>query len=134
VIFADTGALFAAYVPIDAHAPVARRWLNHNEELLLTTDFVFDELMTLLRSRGVTERAIAFGRRLLEGSFCRFELVTEEDFDAAWLLFQTHRAREWSFTDCTSCAVMRRLGITTAFAFDQHFREMGFEVVPELST
>jgi predicted nucleic acid-binding protein len=27
--------------------------------------------------------------------------------------------------------VMRRLGITTVFAFDEHFREMGFDVVPE---
>jgi len=33
--------------------------------------------------------------------------------------------------DCISFEVMRGLGITTAFTFDRHFAEMGFEVLPQ---
>jgi len=36
------------------------------------------------------------------------------------------RGKDFSFTDCTSFAVMRQLGITTAFAFDEHFEQFGF--------
>jgi len=131
VIFVDTGAWFAAFVPSDGNRLVARRWWEDNREPLVTTDFVLDELLTLLKSRGNTQRAIAIGRDLLDGSLACLERVTEDDLHAAWLLCRTHQLSDWSLTDCTSCAVMRRLRITTVFAFDRHLREMGFEVVPE---
>ena len=34
-----------------------------------------------------------------------------------------------SFTDCVSFAMMRRLGIGAAFAFDRHFRDAGFQMI-----
>jgi len=34
--------------------------------------------------------------------------------------------RKLSLVDCTSFVLMRRLGVETAFAFDQHFVEQGF--------
>jgi predicted nucleic acid-binding protein len=45
----------------------------------------------------------------------------------AWEIFARFNvAKEWSFTDCTSYAVMKQLGITEVFAFDHHFTQMGF--------
>lgn len=38
--------------------------------------------------------------------------------------------RKLSFVDCVSFRCMRRLSLTTAFTFDDHFREQGFTVVP----
>ena len=35
-----------------------------------------------------------------------------------------------SLVDCVSFEVMRRRGITRAFAFDRHFADAGFELVP----
>ena len=40
--------------------------------------------------------------------------------------------RRFSFVDWTSFLAMRRLGITTAFAFDADFATQGFEVMPTL--
>ena len=35
-----------------------------------------------------------------------------------------------SLVDCTAFQTMRRLGIETAFTFDSHFREEGFNTIP----
>jgi len=37
--------------------------------------------------------------------------------------------KEISFTDCVSFAIMRRVGIRTAFTFDRHFRDAGFQII-----
>jgi predicted nucleic acid-binding protein len=34
--------------------------------------------------------------------------------------------KSWSYTDCTSFAVMERLGIATAFSFDYNFSQYGY--------
>ncbi|MGB7295825.1 MAG: hypothetical protein WBC70_09585, partial [Candidatus Aminicenantales bacterium] len=38
--------------------------------------------------------------------------------------------RNLSLVDCVSFELMRTLGIKTAFAFDAHFEEAGFQVMP----
>ena len=40
------------------------------------------------------------------------------------------RRREVSLVDRVSFEVMRRLGLTTAFAFDAHFNDFVFKVLP----
>lgn len=51
--------------------------------------------------------------------------------DQAWEIFAHYDDKDFSFTDCTSFAVMRQLGITTVFAFDEHFEQFGFMRVLE---
>ena len=52
MIFVDTGAWFALFVPSDPDHNAATEWLAANRELLFTTDFIADETLTLLRARG----------------------------------------------------------------------------------
>jgi hypothetical protein len=125
VIFVDTSAWFAAYVPNDARHQAADEFLRATQDRLLTTDFVFDELLTLFKARGEVQRAIVLGERLLRGLPARLEWVQPADMFQAWLVFQAHKDKAWSFTDCVSNVVMVRLGITKAFAFDEHFRQFG---------
>ncbi len=56
--------------------------------------------------------------------------VTPEDEQMAWTLFRNRSERRYSFTDCTSFALMRRLGIDAALALDEDFRAEGFRVMP----
>lgn len=68
---------------------------------------------------------------MIAGIESEIEIVKVEDFEAAWELFYGFRDKDWSFTDCVSFIVMERLGISSAFAFDDHFRQYGrFTVVP----
>ncbi len=58
--------------------------------------------------------------------------LTPEDEQAAWALLVARPDKQYSFTDCTSFALMRRLGLTMALTLDTDFEREGFEVVPEL--
>ncbi len=129
--FVDTGAWFALFVPWDRHHFAAHAWFANNEQLLFTTDFIIDETMTLFRQRGEGRRAIALGKLFFGGGVCRIHRLSDEEFLRAWEVFESFADKEWSFTDCTSKVVMERLGVTSAFSFDQHFRQFGtVTVVP----
>jgi uncharacterized protein len=125
VIFVDTGAWFARFVPSDPDHAAARDWFDRNTQPLVTTDYVIDELLTLLKVRGEYLRALEVGPQLLGESVCDVEWVSPDDVRAAWQAFSTFRDKGWSFTDCTRRVVIERLSITTAAAFDEHFRQFG---------
>jgi predicted nucleic acid-binding protein len=52
VIFVDTGAWFASFVSSDADHAAALDWLQGNTTPLITSDYIIDELLSLLRYRG----------------------------------------------------------------------------------
>jgi predicted nucleic acid-binding protein len=131
MIFADTGAWMAWTVRTDQHHAAADDWLRRNHEPLLTTDYIVDETLTLLRARKQHRQAREWGRAAFAGNLARIYYLTADDIFAAWRVFEQFSDKEWSFTDCTSKVVMERLGITTAFAFDSHFHQFGtVNVVP----
>jgi predicted nucleic acid-binding protein len=58
MIFVDTGAWYASLVPTDPDHATAVQWLASNHSPLLTTDYIIDETLTLLRARGERKRAL----------------------------------------------------------------------------
>jgi predicted nucleic acid-binding protein len=55
---------------------------------------------------------------------------TESHETAAGEIFESYSDQDFSFTDCTSFAVMRALGLSEAFTGDKHFVTTGFQLVP----
>ena len=49
---------------------------------------------------------------------------------AAWQIFERYADQDFSFTDCTSFAVMRNRKLTQVFTGDHHFRIMVFVLTP----
>jgi hypothetical protein len=96
---------------------------------LITTDYVVDELLTLLKVRRELQRALIVGTELFQNRMARLEWVQPADILAAWDVFRRFQDKEWSFTDCVSSVIMQRLQIDRAFAFDEHFRQFGTVVV-----
>lgn len=129
MIFVDAGALFAYAVPDDEHHAEARNWVRQNRVPLITTDYIIDETLTLLRARGQSHRAVQLGDLLFSGKLANLHYLTEDDILAGWEVYRTYADKEWSFTDCTSKAIMEKLDLTHAFAFDQHFRQFGSVIV-----
>ncbi|MGD9723882.1 MAG: type II toxin-antitoxin system VapC family toxin [Pirellulales bacterium] len=125
MIFVDTGAWFALSVPSDIDHLSAKQYIASNREQLVTTDYVIDELLTLFRVRRQSQRALQWVVEVLGGNLFELARVTPSDFDRAMSIYRDFSDKQWSFTDCTSFAVMERLSIATAFAFDDHFRQFG---------
>ena len=129
-IFVDTGAWYALVDSDDADHTAAAAFLAANTIPLITTNFVFSETITLIRYRIGHEAARSFGQKLKESSFARMVSVTAADEERAWEIFCKYRDQDFSFVDCTSFAVIERMKLSTAFAFDRHFSVMKFAVVP----
>lgn len=125
MIFVDTGAWFASVVPSDSEHQQAILWLKNNQESLLTTDYVIDETLTLLRARGEKKRAIVLGEAFFSGKLSQIYYLTEDDIKLTWKVFSNFHDKEWSFTDCSSKIIIEKLGIKKAFCFDHHFRQFG---------
>lgn len=129
-VFVDTGAWYAVVDKKDPDHSQAEHFLKSNKIPLLTTNFVFDEAITLIRSRLGWNAAKEFGQRLKDSNFVSIISVKDEDEEKAWEIFLKYKDKDFSYTDCTSFAVMERLKIDTAFSFDSHFQTMKFRVMP----
>lgn len=126
MIFVDASAWFALSVTRDVNYVAATQWVRRNTELLLTTNYIVDETLTLLRARRQPEAALLLGRQFFEGEPpAQVHFLREEEIRAAWQVFQQFADKAWSFTDCSSKVVMEQLGIAQAFAFDHHFSQFG---------
>jgi hypothetical protein len=133
LVFADTSALVAKFVGADAHhaaADEALRDLLRRGRRLLSTDYVFDEVVTRIRSLATHDDAATAGDRMLSSKVIRFVDVGPELRKDAWRLFKRCSDQELSFTDCTSFALMNRFAVREAFPFDSDFRNMGYVVIP----
>lgn len=130
--FVDTSAWYALVVPDDENYERAHEWLKSYPGRLITTDYVIDETLTLLRSRGQRDDAIDWGTTMFDPNTPAFvHFLHPKSIDDAWNIFREFDDKDWSFTDCSSKVVIDQLGIQTAFAFDHHFRQFGtVTVVP----
>ncbi|HEX5726054.1 MAG TPA: PIN domain-containing protein, partial [Longimicrobiaceae bacterium] len=88
---------------------------------LVTTSYVFDEVVTLLNSRGHHARALDVGGRLLESPTVDLVHVDEDLFLAGWGLLSDRPDKRFSLTDCISFVLMRRRGMREALSFDSDF-------------
>lgn len=95
---------------------------------LVTSEYVFNESVTILRYRISHRAAVAFGDALISSNVASIEDITNEERLKAWVLFKKYRDKDLSFTDCTSFALMVKLKLQKAFSFDNHFKQVGFEL------
>lgn len=123
--FVDTSGWYARIVPADPRHHVVAAVMREAAGSLLTTDYVADETLTLLRSRGQGQRAIQFGRQLFDLEDVRVHFLERSELRRAWEVFRDRPERGWSFTDCTSKIVIERFHIKRAITFDRHFAEFG---------
>src|SRR5215813_7564626 len=128
MIFLDTSAIYAWTDSSDMNHERAveslQEILNRSEQLV-THNYVLLESITLLQARLGLSAAMKF-------------VKDSHQFEIDWVDKHTHALgiaaveksgkRRLSFVDQVSFLIMRRRNLTTAFAFDPHFKAEGFRL------
>lgn len=132
-VFLDTGYVIALEAVDDQHHEEAvEHWRDVAPQLstIVTTTYVFDEVVTFFNSRDRHRKAVEIGRRLRESRIAEIVQVDEGLFEDGWTRFQERPDKRYSLTDCISFVVMERREINEALAFDRHFEQAGYRMLP----
>jgi len=129
--FVDSSAFLAVLGRDDVNHPRARAaWVGLLEQRtkLVTSSYVLAETLAILQHRMGLDAVRVFHHDI-------YPVLTTE-----WVGDALHakgmggvlaaRRRSLSLVDCVSFEVMRQHDLRKAFAFDPHFEEQGFDVVP----
>ncbi len=118
----DTGAWYALADTSDRHHEAARRFYSERagQTPFVTTELIVAETWALLSGHLGRPAALTFWETLRDTRLPIFT-VDPVDLEAAWHVAQAFSDQAFSFVDCTTFALMERLGIHEAFAFDAHF-------------
>lgn len=122
-VFIDTSAFCALTIPADHYNLRAKEIYDHlskQRPLFCTSDYVLDEVYTLLKRRSSHAVAVTFMDRITKSSLTVMP-VTGQIFAAAKRIFKRYDDRRLSFTDCTSFALINMHRLDAVFAFDVHF-------------
>ena len=118
-IFVGTSAFYGVVDADDSHFARAKELLAADEPLV-TTDFVLSETWRLVRDRLGHTVADRFWAGLRAGA-ATVEHVAPADLETAWAIGERFVDQSFSLVDRTSFAVMERLGVHRAVAFDDDF-------------
>jgi predicted nucleic acid-binding protein len=131
-IFVDTGAWYALVDANDTDHPRVVPCFRDFQGRLVTSNFVVDEILTLTCYRLGWSIAHRLGSQLRSGRLSHVERITPKDEEAAWSIFSGYDDKSFSFTDCTSFALVQRLNSPSCLAIDADFRSFGLHCLPAL--
>jgi len=126
VIFVDTSFFVALLDPRDTNHARAVKALEKFEgqrlsTVLLTTNNVVLETITVARYEAGHALAVKVGEMLYADKFARLHRTTAEEEAAALAYLKRYEDKEYSSVDCLSFVVMEKLGIDEALTFDSDF-------------
>lgn len=134
-LFVDTAGWMAcadASDPVHAASRTARDQALRAGQILVTSDYIVDETLTLLRVHLGARAAGSWWRQIDGSTRLRWERIDVARFERAIAFFLRHADKSFSFTDCTSFVLMKELKLDRALTTDEHFRQAGFAMVPSL--
>ena len=133
-LFLDTSYLIALESQDDQNhhsSQVHWKTLIADMQPLITSTWIFDEVVTFFNSRNKHGKAVEIGNRLLQSSFVTMIPVDSILFRKGWEVFQQYDDKSFSLTDCISFVIMRKREISEALTFDRHFTQAGFQRLPK---
>ena len=129
-IFIDTSAFIALVCEKDDfHEEVNKVFAKLGSEAVdfVVTDYVLDEVVTLLRCREkMSTKKVVLFLKSCYASDVQIVGITQEIFIASLRLMSRYGDQYFSFTDCVSFVVMKSMKIKEAIASDKHFVIAGF--------
>jgi uncharacterized protein len=125
--FVDTSFWFARAIARDRrHAEAVALAERVRGERATTSNLVLGETWTLLSARAGHQRASQWLDSVRSDARVVVEQLDRDLEEDAWTWLRQHDERPYSFVDATSFALMRKLRIREALAFDGDFAAAGF--------
>jgi uncharacterized protein len=126
VIFVDTSFLFPLFVTNDDDHRRVREVFEAVRgrplrDLLITTNHVIFETVTLMRRRVGHREAVHVGDRLLSNRMIRIHQATAQEEREALAYLARHADKHYSAVDCLSFVIMDKLGLGESWAVDSDF-------------
>ncbi len=131
-IFVDTSGYYAVLVRQDDRHESARQLLKTSAETrrgFFTTDYVWDETVTLLKARGHTALIKPLLEIVFGSAVCMVVWTDAKRFHAAQSHFLKFLDKSWLFTDCVSFRVMKERKLSDSLTKDYHFVQAGFKAL-----
>lgn len=124
-VIVDTSAYYAVFDKSDKNHLKAIKFLETNKSPLITSNLVVIEIVNLVNARRGHDEAVRIGKMFYEKGPASVINISVEDEKRAWHIFLKYSDKSFSLTDCTTFALMERLGLKKAVAFDIHFIQYG---------
>jgi predicted nucleic acid-binding protein len=131
IVFVDTSAFYAG---------LDRDDINHKRAKNAWTDLLAGDARLLTNNYVLLETGVLLQKRLGSAALRLFYQDVVPLLAVDWISQQRHQAgleallaaarRKLSLVDCISFQSLREYGSQTAFCFDPHFREQGFDTIP----
>jgi len=134
LVFADSSGLIAKFLEKDPNHTAAEEEMLRlvlDGRRFLTTNYIFDEVVTRTRRLAGFPWSRVIGEAILSSALIRKAFIDAEQEAHAWRLYLKYQEQDLSFTDATSIAVMKTYGLKEAFSFDDDFRRLGFTLLPQ---
>jgi predicted nucleic acid-binding protein len=130
-LFIDTGYWLVLFNKKDGNHQKAINSLKIiSESKIFTSDFIIYETVTFfnasLKKNDLAKIFIDFIYSKPEIKILEVDGTVKNDALKLLLKFSD---KYFSFTDCTSFILMNNYSIKKAYSFDQHFKQMGFEIL-----
>ena len=133
-VFLDTSAFVALEDRDDRHHRRAVALFDRTRAerpILVTSNLILAESISLIGGRLYPRKAVEFGRRLHASRVVRLVYLTQEIEALALRTYEKFNDPKLSFVDCTSFDLIRLLSLDSVFAFDADFVRAGFRLYGE---
>lgn len=131
-VFVDSGAWIALALTRDPlHDQAREQWelLREAGAKLHTSIPVVIETFTFLDRNANRDVALAWRESVARPALVKILPCELRDLEQSWEYFRRADLHKLSAVDATSFAIMKRLRIRIAYAFDYHFAAVGFRLV-----
>ena len=126
IIFLDTSGIFAWINQRDPNHQTMVALPHEPDCLLVTTDYILDETLTLFMARGIPHQRKRLLSMVNTSAIVQMVWIGTDYFQEASQWMFKNEDHPFSFTDCTSFACMAKLGIRKVATTDAHFEKVGF--------
>ena len=126
-IFLDTGFIISFLNKNDknhikSNQIIMKTLEKGNNAIFIYSDYVFDELITLMKKRKISISIIQKnGDKILKSKLWIKIPISETYFQKSWRMIKKYKDKSWSFTDVSSFVLMRELNIKYFLSYDDHF-------------